>query len=378
MFTSSRSGRRLLLPALAVALAAGVAFAFFQGTRATARVKAANRDTAIDAVTGSVVVDAEGGFKELRSEAAGKVVTAILRPGTHFRKGEVLVQLDTTELDRQISETRRKHGTDKARARLLLENNPERKVAEERLATARRLFELGNAPEEEVKGLQRALDEIDRRLRLTEFDDRKGDDDFKVAMEALELQRERMRVTAPFDGTIHNTGALTWEGALINAGQPVALVFSRKRIVIAKISEESFGRVKLGQGARIRLLTYGTQNFDATVSELLPAADDAQRFTVHLDVKADPELLRPLSTGEVTITVDSVPDQIMVLRRSLFDGNKVLVVRDGRVERRTLEVGYVSLNNAQVKRGLAVGELVIVDQLEDFREGQRVKVEVAF
>jgi len=378
MFTSSRSGRRLLLPALAVALAAGVAFAFFEGTRATARVKAANRDTAIDAVTGSVVVDAEGGFKELRSEAAGKVVTAILRPGTHFRKGEVLVQLDTTELDRQISETRRKHGTDKARARLLLENNPERRVAEERLATARRLFELGNAPEEEVKGLQRALDEIDRRLRLTEFDDRKGDDDFKVAMEALELQRERMRVTAPFDGTIHNTGALTWEGALINAGQPVALVFSRKRIVIAKISEESFGRVKLGQGARIRLLTYGTQNFDATVSELLPAADDAQRFTVHLDVKADPELLRPLSSGEVTITVDSVPDQIMILRRSLFDGNKVLVVRDGRVERRTLEVGYVSLNNAQVKRGLALGELVIVDQLEDFREGQRVKVEVAF
>jgi RND family efflux transporter MFP subunit len=185
-------------------------------------------------------------------------------------------------------------------------------------------------------------------------------------------------VTAPFDGTIHNTGALTWEGALINAGQPVALVFSRKRIVIAKISEESFGRVKLGQSARIRLLTYGTQNFDATVSELLPAADDAQRFTVYLDVKADPELLRPLSTGEVTITVDSVPDQIMVLRRSLFDGNKVLVVRDGRVERRTLEVGYVSLNNAQVKRGLTVGELVIVDQLEEFREGQRVKVEVTF
>jgi hypothetical protein len=68
----------------------------------------------------------------------------------------------------------------------------------------------------------------------------------------------------------------------------------------------------------------------------------------------------------------------MVLRRSLFDGNKVLVVRDGRVERRTLEVGYVSLNNAQVKRGLTVGELVIVDQLEEFREGQRVKVEVTF
>ena len=99
MSTSPRRGRRLLLLALVVALAAGAAFAFLQGARATARVKAVNRDTAIDAVTGSVVVDAEGGFKELRSEAAGKVVTANLRPGTHFRKGDVLGQLDTTEPD---------------------------------------------------------------------------------------------------------------------------------------------------------------------------------------------------------------------------------------------------------------------------------------
>jgi RND family efflux transporter MFP subunit len=358
-------------------LAAG-AVAVVHNLRDTARVKAVNRDTAIDAVTGSVVVQADGGFKELRAEAGGKVSVANIKPGSHFRKGDVLVQLDTTELDRQIAETRRKFESDKARAKIALENNPERKVAEERLATARRLFDLGNASEEDLKGAQRALDGIVTRLKLTEFDDQKADVDFKVAMEALELLREKMRVVAPFDGTIHNDGAMTWEGALINAGQPVTKVFARRRVVEAKISEESFGRVKLGQAARIRLLTYGTQTFDATVIELLPSADDAQRFTVHLDVKTDPDQLKPLSTGEVTITVDRIPDQIMVLRRSIFDSNKVYVVKDGRVERRTLELGIVSLNNAQVRKGLAVGELVIVDRLEDFREGQRVRTEVVF
>jgi membrane fusion protein (multidrug efflux system) len=171
---------------------------------------------------------------------------------------------------------------------------------------------------------------------------------------------------------------MTWEGALINSGQPVTKVFARRRVVEAKISEESFGRVKLGQPARIRLLTYGTQTFDGTVIELLPSADDAQRFTVHLDVKADPDQLRPLSTGEVTITVERIADQIMVLRRSIFDSDKVFVVKDGRVQRRTLELGIVSLNNAQVRKGLAVGELVIVDRLEEFREGQRVRTEVVF
>lgn len=378
MQANPSKGGLLVRIAVALAVLAAVTVAVLHNLRDTARVKAVNRDTAIDAVTGSVVVQADGGFKELRSEAAGKVVVANIKPGSHFRKGDVLVQLDTTELDRQIAETRRKFESDKARARIALENNPERKVAEERLATAKRLFDLGNASEEDLKSAQRALDGIVTRLKLTDFDDQKADVDFKVAMEGLELLREKMRVVAPFDGTIHNDGAMTWEGALINSGQPVTKVFARRRVVEAKISEESFGRVKLGQPARIRLLTYGTQTFDGTVIELLPSADDAQRFTVHLDVKADPDQLRPLSTGEVTITVERISDQVMVLRRSIFDSNKVFVVKDGRVERRTLELGIVSLNNAQVRKGLAVGELVIVDRLEEFREGQRVRTEVVF
>lgn len=371
-------GGLLVRIAVVLAVLAAAAFAVVHNLRDTARVKAVNRDTAIDAVTGSVVVQADGGFKELRSEAAGKVTVANIKPGSSFRKGDVLVQLDTTELDRQIAETQRRFESDKARARIALENNPELKVAEERVATAKRLFELGNASEEDLKGAQRALDGIVTRLKLTDFDDQKAAVDFKVTMEGLELLREKMRVVAPFDGTIHNDGAMTWEGALINSGQPVTKVFARRRVVEAKISEESFGRVKLGQPARIRLLTYGTQTFDGTVVELLPSADDAQRFTVHLDVKADPDQLRPLSTGEVTITVDRIADQIMVLRRSIFDSDKVFVVKDGRVERRTLELGIVSLNNAQVRKGLAVGELVIVDRLEEFREGQRVRAEVVF
>ncbi|MFM1747407.1 MAG: hypothetical protein RLZZ188_1073 [Verrucomicrobiota bacterium] len=371
-------GGLLVRIAVVLAVLAAAAFAVVHNLRDTARVKAVNRDTAIEAVTGSVVVQADGGFKELRSEAAGKVTVANIKPGSSFRKGDVLVQLDTTDLDRQIAETRRRFESDKARARIALENNPELKVAEERVATAKRLFELGNASEEDLKGAQRALDGIVTRLKLTDFDDQKADVDFKVAMEGLELLREKMRVVAPFDGTIHNDGAMTWEGALINSGQPVTKVFARRRVVEAKISEESFGRVKLGQPARIRLLTYGTQTFDGTVIELLPSADDAQRFTVHLDVKADPDQLRPLSTGEVTITVERIADQIMVLRRSIFDSDKVFVVKDGRVQRRTLELGIVSLNNAQVRKGLAVGELVIVDRLEEFREGQRVRTEVVF
>jgi RND family efflux transporter MFP subunit len=377
MLAKKNNGSVLLKLGLVLLVLAGAGVAVMYNLRDTARVKLVNRDTAIEAVTGSVVVQAVGGFKELKCEAAGKVKLANIKPGTDFKQGDVLVQLDTTELDRQIAELKRKFESDKERAKIQ-KDNPQRKVVEERLATAKRLFELGNASEEEVKGAQRALEDIDRALKITAFDEQKGEEDFKVAMEGYELLRAKMRVVAPFDGTIHNDGAMTWEGALINAGQAVTYVFARKRVVVAKISEESFGRVKVGQVARIRLLTYGTQYLDGTVSELLPAADDAQRFTVHIEVAADPAQLSPLSTGEVTITVQKIPDQLMILRRSVFDSNKVWVVMAGRVERRTLEVGLVSLNNVQVLKGLAVGEQVIADRVEYFREGQRVHTEVVF
>ena len=92
-------------------------------------------------------------------------------------------------------------------------------------------------------------------------------------------------------------------------------------------------------------------------------------------MKADPDVLKPKSTGEVTITIDQRADQMMILRRAVFDSNKVYIVKDGRVERRLVEIGYVALNVVEVRKGLEVGDLVIVDRLEEFREGQRVRTE---
>jgi RND family efflux transporter MFP subunit len=254
--------------------------------------------------------------------------------------------------------------TDAQREEIVKRENPTRKLAFEKLEYARRLLTLGDVSEEDVRTLERGIEEIDRTLKLGLLDEKNA-----------EVQLEKMEIRAPSDGQIDV--ALTWKGALIGSGHTVATFFTNTRVVAAKISEESFGKVKIGQEARVRLLTYGEQYFDATVSKLHPKADDAQRFTAFLDVKvSDPDILKPNSTGEVTITVDKRPDALMIPRRALFDSDKVFVVKDGRVVRRQVVTGYVALNIVEVTKGLEAGEQVIVDRLEDFREGQRVKVEV--
>ena len=401
MLPKKNNGRVLLNVAILLLLVGAAGVALFYRLQGTARVKVVKLDNAVDAVTGSVYVDADGGQKkELKSQAAGVVVLCdAIDVGKKFKEGDLLLKLDTKELEQSMDQTKRKYAEDRQRAQMLLtggkpellakakdlpdeervkifrEASPTRKLAAEKLEIARRLLKMGNVSDEDVRNLERALEATDLDLQLRAFDERKGDADFEATKSTIQLQLDRMEIKAPGDGEI--TGVFVWKGALIGAGSVVATFMSNTRIVTAKISEESFGKVKLGQKARIRLLTYGSQNFDATVSKLLPTADDAQRFKVFLDVKVDnQDQLKPGSTGEVTITVDERPNQVMISRRAVFDSNKVYVVNDGRVEMRTVRVGFLALNVAEILEGLKVGEHIIVDNLDQFRPGQRVRVEV--
>jgi len=400
MLAKNNHGRVLLKLGLVLVILAAVGVYVVQGLQGTARVKVAKRDTAVDAVTGTVNVDADGGTKKLDSQAGGIVVWCeMIDPGKKFKEGDVLLRLDTAELLRAKEEAERQYYagrdrarfvvtggkpelladdlqlTDRQREEIVKRENPTRKLAVEKLDYSQRLLALGDVSEEDVRTLKRGLEEIDRTLTLGLLDEKKAEADFKVQQKNAEVQLEKMQIRAPSDGQID--AALTWKGALIGSGHTVATFFSNARVVASKISEESFGKVKIGQEARVRLLTYGEQYFEAKVSKLHPKADDAQRFTAFLDVKvSDPDTLKPGSTGEVTITVDKRPDALMIPRRALFDSDKVFVVKDGRVARRQVVTGYVALNIVEVTKGLEAGEQVIVDRLEDFRDGQRVKVEV--
>jgi multidrug efflux pump subunit AcrA (membrane-fusion protein) len=53
-----------------------------------------------------------------------------------------------------------------------------------------------------------------------------------------------------------------------------------------------------------------------------------------------------------------------------------LVVQDGRVQQRRVEVGFESLTGVEIVKGVAHGELVIVDQLDLFHDGDRVKTKM--
>ena len=380
-----KNGKINVVLKLAVVLAVVVAAAWlaFNGFRATAVVATVRRDAAVDIVTGSVVVHADGDLKEVKSEADGRVAwCAALDAGRPFKQGDELMRLDSEDLQREIKQAESDHTAATERRKIELRNDPRLQLAKKAADEATRVHNRGEISDQEFDKAQRDFENLKTKLELENFDTAQEKLAFENAQAARKRALEKMTVHAPVDGVIE--GVNVYPGALISKGATVATYYSTARDVVAKISEDSAGKLAVGQRAKVRLLNYGSKEFDAKVTRILPFADaDTQRYTAYLGIDPAtlaPEKLIPFGTGEVTITVGEHPDSPLVPRLALFsgiDGYCVFVVKDGRVERRKVEVGFVGLNLAEVKKFLAPGELVIVSDLEQFRDGQHVRTTLA-
>lgn len=357
---------------IAAAVLIAVAFGVRSYLRPMARVSAAVKDTAVSLVPGSVTVRAEYQM-ELKSEIGGRLIESKLDPGLKVKKGEVLAQLDPADLQLEIERIEAEYAARKKSLAVGSGTRLELATARENIENFERMVEKGNFPPAELERQRRGLKGVEQRLALEEVANELQLAVYENTLEVKRRQLQKMTVTAPFDGVVSEVRARP--GDLIGSGAPIAVLITTTRTVEGKISEENFAGVREGQQAQVRFLGYGEQQYPAVVTKILPTADPAtQRYIVHLEVQIDPEKLVPGLTGEMTIVVGERPAEAIIPRRALF-GNAVFVVANGRVELRTVETGYVSLTAVEVLKGLKAGEQVIVDELDRFQDGDRVRVE---
>lgn len=376
MSTKPGSSRFGLTMGLALLVAAIIAVLAFVQARSVARVATVIKGKAVNAVPGSVIVRAEYD-QPLVCEVAGRVMGEDfnLDPGKKVKKGDILARIDPTDLQLDIESIEIAYRAAKARIANGSPKELARQTAKENLDQSERMFGLRGLAEADIIRQRRAYQGVVQEVENEKVEDKKLLDGYENQLKLKRRQLEKMTLTAQFDGIVSE--GLVHPGALINANTALAIVIAEHRVIEAKISQENFTDIKVGQKATVRFLGHDNDNYDATTTKILPTADaDTQRYIVHLDVKAPSEVLVPGLTGEVSIIVGEREGQALVPRRAVF-GNNILVVADGRVQRRTVEIGYVSLNITEVTKGLAAGEQVIVDELDRFNDGDRVKPELA-
>jgi RND family efflux transporter MFP subunit len=368
------SSRLVVKIGVAVAVVAVLVYVGMFAFRPVAQVAKVAPGKAIDQVPGSVVVRAEYST-QLKSEGGGRLIESELDAGKEVKKGQFLIQLDPTDLQLEIDRLQSdlKAAQEKAKVGPLSAIDLEGAKAD--LVNAERQFKLGSISEAELQKQQRVVSQLEKRVQLEDSQNKQAVEVLENQLKTKKRQVEKMRVSAWFDGKISEV--LAYEGDLIGPGSPLATIISTKRTVEAKISEENFANIKVDKRARVRFLGYGNQLYDAKVIKVLPTADpETQRYIVHLEVAIGPDLLVPGITGEVTIVVNERDSRTIMPRRALFQ-NSVFVVNNGKVEQRKVDVGYTSLNQVEILKGVKEGEMVIVEDLDRFQPGDRVRTKLA-
>lgn len=368
---SNNRGSVLVKVVAVLALLAAAAFAVAYFMRPLAVVTPVVPGKAINAVPGSVVVAAEFTM-EMKSEIGGRVIKSDLDAGRYFKKGDFLVQIDPGDLQLDIQRAEAELRALKNRIAVGSQLFFKLETAKEDLANKDRLFKLGQLSETEITRAKREVTAIEQQKALEEVENQRLLDVSETALKVNRRKLEKMTITAPFDGVVSVVYARP--GDLIAADASIASLIATSRTVEAKISEENFSGIQVGQKASVKFLGYGSQMYGASVIKVLPTADPTtQRYIVHLNVDLPAEKLVPGLTGEVSIVLGERDAKTTVPRRALR-GNEIFVVNGSTVELRKVQLGYVGLNQAEVLEGLRENELVIVEELERFQAGDRVRV----
>ena len=328
-------------------------------------------DTARSVVLGTVTVNADYST-EIRAGEAGRLLEVLIEEGQNVVDGDIVARIDTRDLELELES--RQIDLESRQQQVEL-GNPKRfdvEIAQENLDEVKRLFDLGQRSDRQVKAAERGLRKAQGDLELSELAARTEIQRMETAIKVMNRRLEKMTIRSSIDGIINDV--FTEKGDLIDSGAPIASIISEKRVVVAEVSEEQFSGIKIGQKADVRFLSLGGSMYDAEVTKIFPSADpDTQRYSVQLQVNISQDLLVPGLTGEVAITTGERENALMIPTRALV-GDYVFVYVDGRLDFRQVVYGYRSLTRAEIREGLQEGDQVVVEGLDLLKHGDRVTI----
>ena len=338
-----------------------------------AEVAPVQRGTAIAAVYGTIRIEPtlvipvraqNSGFIRLADPfSAGRAAI-----GRTVQKGELFATIADEATARQLKQAHADLQAATERGQLPLPSSEPLRVAEDAVKRLERLTSLSNVPVVEFEKSKSDVVRLRGQLEAERIERDRNLESLDAAVKKLETQMRNSEIRAPMDGLL--TGMKAIDGELVSEGNELFTVSSQKNYVRGEVNEEDVGEVKIGMKATLQVYAFRARQFSATVTAILPAADpETQRYAVMLDLENPPENLLAGMTGEMNIITGRRENALLVPTRGLLV-DQALVLKNGVVQSRTVQIGYRTLDYAEALSGVEEGEQVIVSDQDRFRPGQ--------
>jgi RND family efflux transporter MFP subunit len=344
-----------------------------------AEVVLVRRGTAISAVYGTVRIE-PAFVVRVRAQNAGFIRLAETFSagrgaiGMNVEKGQLLATIADETTARQLKQARADLAAAVQRAALPLPSSELLKAAEDNLQRLQRVVWSGNVPAVEFEKAKSEANRLRGAVEAERIEQDRNLNSLEDATKKLEAQMKNSEVRAPIDGLL--TNVQTIDGELVSDGNELFTVSSRKNYVRGEVNEEDVGEVKPNMTAVVQLYAYRSRQFSAHVSSIQPAADpETQRYTIVLRLDQAPDNLMAGMTGEMNIITGKHENVLLVPTRSLLV-DQALIVKHGVVQKRTVKVGFRTLDFSEIMSGLSLGDHVVVADQDRLHPGKAVRQRV--
>jgi RND family efflux transporter MFP subunit len=279
--------------------------------------------------------------------------------GAKVKAGDILGEIDTPEVDQELSQAKATLATAKAQLALATANYHE----------ARDIFQKKVTSQRDLETMQATY--------LAEQSTVNGD---AAAVQRLQALEDFKFLRAPFDGIVINRSTDIGDLIVSDSGKKLFIVDQEDPLrVYVHVPENFAEEVQVGSKADLSFDEFPGRLFSATVVTTSSAVDPTNRtHLVELHVPNPSNELWPGAYTVVHFHIESVGRSLMIPANTLLfrnGGSAVgVVTSDGKVEIRKVQIGKDLGTRLEIAKGLSPTDQLIVNPSDSLNNGMKVHV----
>jgi HlyD family secretion protein len=208
----------------------------------------------------------------------------------------------------------------------------------------------------------------------------------RASLDLAQATLEKSVIRAPFDGVVAELRGEV--GEFVAPSTPgvmipsiIDLIDLASLYVNAPLDEVDIGRITVGLPVRVTIDAYADRAFTGSVARIAPYVQDVREQSRTFDIEVEMAAigegvnLLPGTTADVEVILSATDDVLRIPSYALLEGNRVLVVRDGKLVGLPVQTGLRNWEHVEITSGLAAGDRVVtsLDRAEVV-EGARVTI----
>jgi HlyD family secretion protein len=393
--SQSRMGKRVVYAAIPVLIFASIVVAAyaFRSQRPMVEVATAakpevgGRQTALNA-SGYITPRRRA---TIAAKITGRVIGVFFDEGTRVAQGQLLATLDDSDVKRSFDSA--KADRDASRA-AIADYEVQLKNAQILLHRAEQLQKAGVQTQEALDNATTAVDSLKAKIELAKQQVAASESRIAVAQQAV----DNCTIRAPFAGVVVSKDAQVGEmvspnsagGGFTRTGI-ATIVDMKSNEIEVDVNESYIARVENGQQVTATLDAYPDKPIPSKVRTVIPTAD-RQKATVKvritiIDLDKYNFILPDMGVKVAFLENEPVvkekgkdigPQAVAFIPkgavRSDSNASFVLLVRDGRVERRAVSLGMDRGTDVAILAGVTPGDSLVVKGPENLRDGDKVEI----